>query len=326
MKRPDGFDSTPHRPLPPGAAKASAPAPARKRAKAAPAPLPAPKPTGSATPAPKPTRSARPAQSPRAEQRARRRELGIAARERYRYERREVRRFTRRARERRVTLAIIAGIVVTLVGLVLVAVYSPLLALRTIEVSGTERIDPVAVESALAGQLGTPLALVDYSRITKELSAFPLIRSYITASVPPDTVRVQIVERQPIGVVQASPTVFQLVDPAGVIVQESEVAPAGVPLIDLAGGLTSGPAFRAVADVLISLPDALRAQVTSVSARTKDDVRLVLAGVGQSVVWGSAADSGRKGVLLAALIAVTDSGRAGEFDVSAPGNGIFRPL
>jgi len=237
-----------------------------------------------------------------------------------------VRRFTRRARERRVTLAIIAGIIVTLVGLVLVAVYSPLLALKTIEVSGTERIDPVAVESALAGQLGTPLALVDYSRITKELSAFPLIRSYITASVPPDTVRVQIVERQPIGVVQASPTVFQLVDPAGVIVQESEVAPAGVPLIDLAGGLTSGPAFRAVADVLISLPDALRAQVTSVSARTKDDVRLVLAGVGQSVVWGSAADSGRKGVLLAALIAVTDSGRAGEFDVSAPGNGIFRPL
>jgi len=236
-----------------------------------------------------------------------------------------VRRFTRRARERRIILAIVAGIIATMVGLVLLAVYSPLLALKTIEVSGTERIDPVAVESALAGQLGTPLALVDYSRITRELSAFPLIRSYVTETVPPDTVRVQIVERQPIGVVQTSPTVFQLVDPAGVTVQESEVAPAGVPLIDLAGGVTSGPAFRAVAGVLISLPDDLRAQVTSVSASTKDDVRFVLAGVGQSVVWGSAADSGRKAVLLAALIAVTDSGRAGEFDVSAPGNGIFRP-
>ena len=236
-----------------------------------------------------------------------------------------MRRFTRRARERRVTLAIIAGIIATLVGLVLVAVYSPLLSLKTIEVSGTVRIDPVAVQSALAGQLGTPLALLDHSRITRELSAFPLIRSYVTATVPPDTVRVQIVERQPIGVVQASPTVFQLVDPAGVTVQESEVAPAGVPLINLAGGPTSGPAFRAVADVLISLPVELRGQVTSVSARTKDDVRLVLVGVGQSVVWGSAADSARKAVLLAALIAVTDSGRAGEFDVSAPGNGIFRP-
>jgi len=236
-----------------------------------------------------------------------------------------VRRFTRRARERRSTLAIIAGVIATLIGLVLVAVYSPLLALKTIEVSGTERIDPVAVEAALAGQLGTPLALVDYSRITRELSTFPLIRSYVTETVPPDTVRIQIVERQPIGVVQASATVFQLVDPAGVTVQESEVAPTGVPLIDLAGALTSGPAFRAVADVLISLPDDLRAQVTSVSARTKDDVRLVLAGVGQSVVWGSATDSGRKAVLLAALIAVTDAGRPGEFDVSAPGNGIFRP-
>jgi len=223
------------------------------------------------------------------------------------------------------TLAILAGIMATLLGLILVAVYSPLLALKTIEVSGTERIDPVAVESALAGQLGTPLALVDYSQITKELSAFPLIRSYVTATVPPDTVRVQIVERQPIGVVQAAPALFLLVDPAGVTVQESEVAPTGVPLINLAGGPTSGPAFRAVADVLISLPDDLRAQVTSISARTKDDVMLVLAGIGQSVVWGSSADSARKAVLLGALIAVTDAGRAGEFDVSAPGNGIFRP-
>jgi len=318
MKRPDGFDPTPQRPLLP-TAKATAPAPARKPAKAVPPPSPAPLPARSET------RSVTPAQSPRAEQRARRREFSAAARERYRYERREVRRFTRRARERRIILAIVAGIIATMVGLVLLAVYSPLLALKTIEVSGTERIDPVAVESALAGQLGTPLALVDYSRITRELSAFPLIRSYVTETVPPDTVRVQIVERQPIGVVQTSPTVFQLVDPAGVTVQESEVAPAGVPLIDLAGGVTSGPAFRAVAGVLISLPDDLRAQVTSVSASTKDDVRFVLAGVGQSVVWGSAADSGRKAVLLAALIAVTDSGRAGEFDVSAPGNGIFRP-
>lgn len=223
------------------------------------------------------------------------------------------------------TLAIMAGIIASLIGLVLVAVYSPLLALKTIQVTGTERIDPIAVEAALAGQLGTPLSLVDYSRITRELSAFPLIRSYVTETVPPDTVRVRIVERQPIGVVQSSPGVFQLVDPAGVTVQESEVAPSGVPIIDLAGAPTSGPAFRAVADVLISLPDDLRAQVTSVSARTKDDVRLVLAGVGQSVVWGSSADSGRKAALLAALIAVTDSGRSGEFDVSAPGNGIFRP-
>ncbi|MCY7412460.1 MAG: FtsQ-type POTRA domain-containing protein [Salinibacterium sp.] len=261
----------------------------------------------------------------RAEQRDRRRDVRIAAQERRRYERREVRRFTRRASQRRITLAIIAGIIATLVGLVLVAVYSPLLALRTIQVSGTERIDPVAIESALSGQLGTPLALVDYARITRELSAFPLIRSYVTETVPPDTVRIQIAERQPIGVVQAATTLFQLLDPAGVTVQESEVAPPGVPLIELAGAPTSGPAFRAVADVLVSMPDDLRAKVTLVSARTKDDVRLVLSGVGQSVVWGSSADSGRKAALLAALIAVTDSGRPGEFDVSAPGNGIFRP-
>ncbi len=294
MKRPEGFDPPPQQ------------VPARSAARVA-----------------TPPASAGAVQ--RAEQRARRREVHSAARERRRYERREVRRFTRRSRARRITLAIVAGIIATLIGLVLVAVYSPLLSLKTIQVRGTERIDPVAVESALAGQLGRPLALVDYARITRELSVFPLIRSYVTETVPPDTVRIQIVERQPIGVVQSSPTLYQLVDPAGVTVQESVVAPAGVPFIDLAGAPTSDPAFRAVADVLISLPDDLRAKVIAVSARTKDDVRLVLSGVGQSVVWGSSADSGRKAALLAALIAVTDLARPGEFDVSAPGNGIFRP-
>jgi cell division protein FtsQ len=76
---------------------------------------------------------------------------------------------------------------------------------------------------------------------------------------------------------------------------------------------------------LLALPPALLGQVDSITAHTQDDVSLVLTGVGQSVRWGSADSSARKATLLAALIAVTDPSRAGEFDVSAPGNGIFRP-
>ena len=62
----------------------------------------------------------------------------------------------------------------------LAAVYSPILALRTITVDGTSRIDAVEVQTAVDGQLGTPLALLDYDAITKDLTVFPLIRSYVT--------------------------------------------------------------------------------------------------------------------------------------------------
>jgi cell division protein FtsQ len=248
----------------------------------------------------------------------------MAARERRRYERAEVRRFTRRARNRRIGVAAIAGLVVTLVGLVLVAVYSPVLALRTITVDGTARVDAALLQETVAGQLGTPLALVDYDRITRELAAFPLIRSYVTEVVPPDTLLIHVTERQPVGQLSVD-GVFRLVDPAGVSVQDSAERVPGVPVIDLAGGAIPGPQFEAVVEVLLALPPELLARVDSASARTQDDVTLVLAGVGQGVEWGSADDSARKAALLEALIAAIDPSRPGTFDVSAPSNGIFHP-
>jgi len=311
MKRPEGFD-------PPGTQKTVSPSPKsvrpkqdakRTTAKGSPS-----------TPRPLSTPSTRPAK-PDAAARA---EVRRAAQERRRLERAEVRRFTRRARNRRITLAVVAGTVVTLIGLVLTAVYSPLLALRHITVDGTVRVDPAEVIAAVDDQLGTPLALIDMGRMTAALGAFPLIRSYVTETVPPDTVIIHIVERQPVGSIVAGGS-YLLVDPAGVTVQESAERMPGVPLIDIAGADPSSPAFAAVVEVLLALPPTLLAQVDSVTAHTQDDVSLVLTGVGQRVTWGSADDSARKAALLAALIAVTDPTRAGEFDVSAPTNGVFRP-
>jgi cell division protein FtsQ len=251
-------------------------------------------------------------------------ELRKLAREHRKFERSEVRRFTRRSRNRRVSIAVVAGVIATLIGLVFVAVYSPILALRTITIDGTSRVDAAALKSAVSEQLGTPLALIDFARITKDLAAFPLIRSYVTETVPPDTLVIHVTERQPVGQILVSGT-YKLVDPAGVSIQDSVERVAGVPVIDLGTADPKSPAFTSVVEVLLALPPALLGQVDSITAHTQDDVSLVLTGVGQSVRWGSADSSARKATLLAALIAVTDPSRAGEFDVSAPGNGIFRP-
>lgn len=239
-------------------------------------------------------------------------------------ERAEVRRFTRRARNRRLTIAVVAGVLATLVGLVLLAVYSPILALRTITVDGTSRIDATEVQTAVSGQLGTPLALIDFGAVTRELTAFPLIRSYVTEIVPPDTLLIHITERAPVGSIQNGAT-FELIDPAGIVLQQSTERIPGVPLLDLAGSDTKSPAFASMVEVLLALPPELLAQVDRVSAKTQDDVSLVLTGVGQGVDWGSAEHSQRKAALLAALIAKTDPAQPGVFDVSAPSNGIFHP-
>ena len=302
MKRPDGFD-------PPGQAQQPVP----KRARAA-------QPARQKEQQRKPAPPEPPAQRERSDRAA----LRKSARERRRYERGEVRRFTRRNRNRRLAWLSLATVIGTLIGAVAIAVYSPILALRTIEIDGTARLSAEEVHAVVDDQLGTPLALIDFDGITAALGTFPLIRSYVTETVPPDTLIIHIVEREPVGAI-LSAGVYTLVDPAGIVVQSSIDRVPGVPVVDLAGQDTSSPAFESVVEVLLALPANLLAQVDSITARSQDDVSLVLIGIGQRVAWGSAENSVEKAAVLAALVGITDPSRQGEFDVSAPSNGIFGP-
>jgi len=234
-----------------------------------------------------------------------------------------MRRFTRASRRRRIgwlTGLAIVGVVGILIA---TAVFSPILALREIRVDGTVRLDPVVIQDAVAGQLGTPLALLDEDRIRRELGEFTLIRSYATELVPPGTLVIHIVERSPLGVVVTA-SGFDVIDAAGVVLESPAARPAGLPVLAVDGEGTAGTGFDAMAEVLLALPPEVLAQVDSISARTRDDVTLTLASSSQRVVWGSASDSDRKALILATLLARFAGSGAGEYDVSAPGSAVFR--
>jgi len=248
-----------------------------------------------------------------------------ASGERRRTERTEVRRFTRRARHRRAAWVTAGATAALLVASVAVAVFSPLLSLEQIDVEGTDRVDAAEVQAAVSGQLGTPLARIDFERITSELERFPLIASYVTETAPPHTLVIRVTERQPIATVPAGDG-FDLVDPAGIVVQHLDARQEGVPLVDVGGAPLDDTAFRSTAEVLLALPQALRQTVDSATASTADDVTLSLT-TGERVVWGSADHSAEKAQVLAGLIADQarrDPAASVEFDVSAPDNGIIR--
>ena len=250
-----------------------------------------------------------------------RRKLRAARRARKLYEREEVRRFTWRSRRRRNIWLTALGILGALVAFVLVGTFSPLMALRTIEVVGANRVPAEQIQSALDGQLGTPLPLVDFAEVKQELSAFTLIQSYVTESRPPNTLVVRIVEREPVGTL-VTESGFDLVDAAGVVIQSSVERPAGYATIDARAGVGSA-GFRAAAAVIAALPADIRATLDTVTAATTDDVTLTLAG-GTRVVWGSAEKSDFKAVVLAALIVSHPVGTVGEYDVSSPDSAVLR--
>ncbi|MCR2816953.1 FtsQ-type POTRA domain-containing protein [Microbacterium jiangjiandongii] len=239
-----------------------------------------------------------------------------AARARRRALRAEVRRFTARQRRRRMAWIGVATAVLVLVLGTLGAAYSPLFAVQTITVEGTERLDAGAVEEALSGQVGTPMPLVDDSEVKAVLVGFPLVETYSLEARPPHELVVRIVERTPIGVL-SSPAGFTLVDAAGVGLSTTSTPPAGEPLIEVAGGVESD-AFEAVGHVVRSLPGGIRPQVTQVAATTPNDVTLTLGATGTEIVWGGADESAMKALALETIMRSRPPETVAAYDVSSP--------
>lgn len=242
-----------------------------------------------------------------------------AARARRKALRAEIRRFTQRSRRRRMIWWGWIGAVVALVLGSVVAAYSPLFAVQTITVAGAKSVDAAAVQRALSGQIGAPLALVDASAVKSALTEFPMIESYALEARPPHELLVRIVERTPIGVIR-SEAGYTLVDAAGVVLSTTPEPPQGHPVLDVSGGVDS-PAFHSAGRVVRSLPGDLRSTVTEVHAKSGDDVTLKTSD-GKTIVWGSEKDSVEKSLVLVGLIKAAPTART--FDVSSPSVPVVR--
>lgn len=316
MKRPQGFDPEPQVPERPRADKRRPGAEPRETSRSRSV-------AWSARPAPK--RDPRPREKPRERSRglSAEREARRAARQRRRAERREVRRFTKRSRTQRAAWLSALGVVAALGGLLAVAVFSPLLAFERLEIRGIESVDEAVVRAAVEDQLGTPLALLDHDAIREALSQIPRIRSFTTEVTPPGTLTIHLVEREAIGALRTE-SGFAVVDAAGVVLSRTEERPEGLPRINVDAQGASGVGFAAAVEVLLALPEDLRANVDSAVASTRDDVRLTLRGGGESVVWGSADRSDLKARVLERLLAARPAGSKLEFDVSAPLSPVVR--
>ncbi|MET1018894.1 MAG: FtsQ-type POTRA domain-containing protein, partial [Microterricola sp.] len=270
-----------------------------------------------AEPEPEPETAADPEAEPLTPSSARAR-LRAATKARRAYERAEVRRFTRHLRRRRTAWLTGIGAVLALAIFVAVGTFSPLMALTTIQVEGTNRLLASDVSAALGGQLGTPLPLVDLGEVKTDLSQFSLIQSFSTESRPPNTLVVRIVERTPIGAI-AGANGFDLVDAAGVVIQTTPERPEGFPVVEAAGA----EGLAAAGSVVQALPDEIRPQVDVVRAASTDDVSLGLVG-GASVAWGSAEESALKALVLSKLMAAAPPGTVSVYDVSSPASPVVR--
>ena len=195
--------------------------------------------------------------------------------------------------------------------------FSSYLAVRTVEVSGAERLGGAEVRAAAAVPDGEPLARVDLTAVQARVQALADVRAAEVTRTWPDTVTITVEERVPVAVVEIGGTLRGL-DTEGVVFREYRSAPEGLPRVETPAD-TGRDALLEAAGVVSALPGDLTRRVDHVEVATVDQISLELRD-GRTVVWGSAEESEAKAEVLAALLEQPGS----TYDVSVPSQPTIR--
>ncbi len=230
----------------------------------------------------------------------------------------------RRSRTLRRILLPLVGLLVVLGSLVAFAVFSPVLALRTVVVQGQSLTTAAEVEEALEPLTGTSLTRISEDDVRALLADKAPIDDVGIAAEPPSTLVVTVVEHKPVAVLQEGEE-FVLIDAEGrhltSVPNRDDVE---LPLI--AGGTeaVNSTVFSSLAAVLEEVPDSVLSRLTSASASSVDSIRLSLEG-DQLIFWGSAERSAEKALVVEALLAAASEEQpVTEFDVSTPDRPVTR--
>jgi len=211
-------------------------------------------------------------------------------------------------RRRIIAMVLVLGTV----GLLYGVYFTPLLGVRSVQVLGTKDLNQMQVLDAAAVTSGAPMLTINLAAIRDRVALINRVASVNVSRSWPGTVRIDVAERVAVGTIKA-PDGAHLVDHTAKDFATVAAAPAGLPELELPRSDPGDPTAVAVVQVLMAVPDKVRAEVLSVSAKSPNSVVLALS-AGRQVRWGGAADSTRKAGVLTALM--TQPGKV--YDVSSP--------
>ena len=233
------------------------------------------------------------------------------------------RRFARRQWARRwlslryvVALLLVVALVATSVYLVF---FSTTLQVKRVEVVGNDLLSDARVREIADVPIGDQLALVDLARADARVGALAEVKSVDVTRTWPDVVRIAVVERTAVAVVELAGRIRGL-DAEGIVFREYKSVPKGMPRIR-PGSAAGTDALQEAATVVSALPKDLATRVDHVEVATVDQITLVLRDQ-RRVLWGSAEESELKAEVVDKLLAAQE---ASFYDVSVPGNPTFRP-
>lgn len=197
------------------------------------------------------------------------------------------------------------------------ALFSPLLALRTsdVTVTGTDdTVDAEAVQQALSDHAGQSLLRLNVDALGEEVAdSLVRVKSAAVTRSWPHGLAVRLTLRVPVAA-RSTDDGYQVLDGEAVVLETVEQAPTDLAIIQTQTGQELSEAqVSAVTEAIGSLDADVRAQVAKGAVSDTGQVTLTLTS-GATVVWGQSTDNELKAQVLAVLLGQ----EAQTYDVSSP--------
>lgn len=242
-----------------------------------------------------------------------------------------------RIRERRqagrrvvaVRVAVSVAVVAVVSLLVWALCFSPMLRLHADEVSvngANEWVPADGVAAVAEERAGTSLLLVSSKAIRERVQAMAGVTSVSVTKRFPHGIEIDIEAQRPAALLKDSSGGLTAVDSEAKVLNPATSNTEGIPVIqvsDTDSGLRDRAVIQAVS-VLSQMPEAMRTNVSEVSAKTQDSVTTKLKD-GHTIVWGDSTDMKLKAAIVAKVLA--DPNVIGDYkqvDVSAPSRPILK--
>lgn len=241
----------------------------------------------------------------------------VAIHPRMRSRRIEVQRSAARRRLRRALVAL--GVVTGLVILYTLAL-TPLLDVDGVRVRGADRASPAAIAAASGIAPGDPMIHVDTGGIAREIEELAWVADARVQRVWPGTVRIEVEERSPVGVIEVTDSLTALVDGTGRVLTIGQERPPELAVLEgVDGRVAEGEVLpseaREAAAVLDALVERLPEAVSTMS--TDLEATLVDGGV---VRFGATTDLEDKLVATETVLSDVSLACLQVLDVRVPGN------
>jgi UDP-N-acetylmuramate dehydrogenase len=220
-------------------------------------------------------------------------------------------------RKRLVTLGLSA---VLALGVALIVLASPIVAVRTVKVEGAKYADAALVRSVSESLKGKSVLTVDTKTASERLESDPWIKTARITTSLPSRVLIQINERIPVAWFLGVDNRARVIDEDGLVLSVVEGRPTQYMWIEgtgpnLTAGASSAAAYRAAGQLAMSLPSELAPMVKHLGVADTEKITMTLK-TGTVINFGAPVDMRNKLVNVVVLLRRQDVNSIISIDVS----------